>query len=63
MNDGSLASDDDFVEPYLRAVFGLLGITDVTVVRVEGTAVTPETRTKTIAEALDRIPSLLAEAA
>ncbi|MEJ5993798.1 NAD(P)H-dependent oxidoreductase [Pedobacter sp. Du54] len=29
----------DFVEPYLRAVLGFLGMTDVTVFRVEGTNV------------------------
>jgi FMN-dependent NADH-azoreductase len=29
----------DFVAPYLKAVLGFLGMTDVTVVRVEGTAI------------------------
>ncbi|WP_264537322.1 FMN-dependent NADH-azoreductase [Flavobacterium sp. N1736] len=29
----------DFSEPYLRAVLGFLGITDITVFRVEGTAI------------------------
>jgi len=29
----------DFTEPYLRAVLGFLGITDVDVVRVEGVAI------------------------
>jgi FMN-dependent NADH-azoreductase len=28
----------DFVEPYLRAVLGFIGITDVTVVRAEAQA-------------------------
>jgi FMN-dependent NADH-azoreductase len=28
----------DFIEPYLRAVLGFLGITNVDVVRVEGVA-------------------------
>ncbi len=28
----------DFVEPYLRAVLGFIGLTDVTVVRVENQA-------------------------
>ncbi|TDO83063.1 flavodoxin-like protein [Flavobacterium chryseum] len=29
----------DFSEPYLRAVLGFLGMTDITVFRVEGTAI------------------------
>ena len=29
----------DFVAPYLKAVLGFLGMTDVEVVRVEGTAI------------------------
>lgn len=33
----------DFTEPYLRAVLGFLGMTDVTVLRVEGVAV-PQAR-------------------
>jgi len=32
----------DFVEPYLRAALGFIGITDVTAVRVEGGAVNAE---------------------
>lgn len=32
----------DFVEPYLRTALGFIGITDVTVVRVEGSAVQAE---------------------
>jgi FMN-dependent NADH-azoreductase len=35
---GSPAAGYNFVEPYLRAVFGFLGITDVTVVTAGGTA-------------------------
>lgn len=60
---GGFHDRNDFVEPYLRTVFGMIGITDVTVVRVEGTAVSPEQREKAIAEALDGIPALLAAAA
>lgn len=32
------AAGYDFVAPYLKAVLGFLGMTDVTVYRVEGTA-------------------------
>ena len=53
----------DFVEPYLRTVFRMVGIDDITVIRVEGVAITPETRQKAIDAALASIPSLIAEAA
>ena len=42
----------DFVEPYLRQVFGFLGIDDITFVTAEGLAFGPEARTKAIAAAL-----------
>jgi len=38
----------DFQETYLRALFGFLGITDVTFVRAEGVAMGPDARTKSI---------------
>jgi FMN-dependent NADH-azoreductase len=42
----------DFVEPYLRQVFGFLGIDDVTFVTAEGLAFGPEARQEAIAAAL-----------
>jgi FMN-dependent NADH-azoreductase len=33
----------DFQEPYLRAMLGFLGLTDITFIHVEGLAVSPET--------------------
>jgi FMN-dependent NADH-azoreductase len=41
----------DFQEPYLRFVFGFLGITDVEFVRAEGLAVSPEQRARAMADA------------
>jgi FMN-dependent NADH-azoreductase len=41
----------DFSEPYLRAVFGFLGITNVDVVRVEGVAMSSIGPEKALAEA------------
>jgi FMN-dependent NADH-azoreductase len=41
----------DFQEPYLRFVFGFLGIGDVEFVRAEGLAVSPEQRTRAMTEA------------
>ena len=42
----------DFVEPYLRQVFGFLGIDDVEFVTAEGLAFGPEARAQAIAAAL-----------
>ena len=41
----------DFQETYLRAMFGFLGITDLTFVRAEGVAIGPEARAKAIESA------------
>ncbi len=59
-------SPTDFVEPYLRQVFGFLGITDIEFVRADGIAYGPEHRRRAIDAALARIAandSELAEAA
>ena len=53
----------DFQEPYLRQVFGFLGITDVEFVRAEGVAYSPQHRVDAIASALASIPEPLREAA
>ncbi|HTV86494.1 MAG TPA: FMN-dependent NADH-azoreductase [Dyella sp.] len=53
----------DFQEPYLRAVFGFLGIQDVAFVRAEGVAVSAETKAKALASARDTIGSLAVKAA
>jgi FMN-dependent NADH-azoreductase len=53
----------DFVEPYLRQVFGFLGITDVEFVTAEGLAYSPEHRAAAMTRALASIPVELAEAA
>jgi FMN-dependent NADH-azoreductase len=37
-SQGTAMASFDFVAPYLRAVFGFLGITDVTIIAAEGTA-------------------------
>lgn len=42
--DGGPAAAMDFQEPYLKAMFGFFGITDVEFVRAEGLAIGPEQR-------------------
>ena len=44
-------SDRNFVEPYLRQVFGFFGIDDVSFVTAEGLAISPEMRSQAMAAA------------
>ena len=53
----------EHVETYLRHVFQFVGITDVTFVRAEGLAISPESRQKGFDAALASIPAPLALAA
>lgn len=49
---GAPAADADFQEPYLKALFRLAGIEDVTFVRAEGVAVSPAHREAALEAAL-----------
>ncbi len=53
----------DFQEPYLRQVFGFLGIDGIEFVRAEGIAYSPQHRADAISQALATIPAPLAKAA
>jgi FMN-dependent NADH-azoreductase len=59
---GSPAAALDFQEPYLRAMLGFLGLTDVTFVHAEGLAIDPETAARGMAEARRIVAELLPEA-
>ncbi len=48
----------DFQEPYLRAFFGFVGITDVSFVRVEGQAIGPDVAAKGLAAAKSAVAAL-----
>lgn len=50
---GSPAAEAEHVESYLRAVFGLTGVTDVEFVLAEGVQVSPEHRAQALSAALD----------
>ena len=52
----------DFTEPYLRAVLGFLGITNVDVVRVEGVAMSAVGPEKAVASAMARSREILSQA-
>jgi FMN-dependent NADH-azoreductase len=53
----------DFVEPYLRQVFGFLGIDNITVVRADGVALSAQHREQAIDAALAALQDPLARAA
>jgi FMN-dependent NADH-azoreductase len=53
----------DFQEPYLRAIFGFIGITDIEFVNAQPMDITPELREKAIADALQRADDLASWAA
>jgi len=53
----------DFTEPYLRAVLGFLGITNVDVVRVEGVAISAIGPEKALAAASTQSKQLVASVA
>ena len=53
----------DFVAPYLKQVFGFLGITDVEFVRAERVAYSPQHKAEAIEAALASIPTPLRQAA
>lgn len=59
-SDGQMKAFD-FTEPYLRAVLGFLGITDVDVVRVEGVAVSAIGPEKAVASAMARSREILTQ--
>lgn len=53
----------DFQEPYLRAVLGFIGLTDIDVVRVEGVAMSAIGPEKAVASAMARSREILSQAA
>jgi FMN-dependent NADH-azoreductase len=57
---GSPSEANDFHEPYLRALLRMMGIEDVTVVRAEGVAVSPEQREAAIEAGLGAAPEAAA---
>jgi FMN-dependent NADH-azoreductase len=48
----------DFQQPYLRAIFGFVGITDIEFIDIQPTDVTPELRAAAVTAAVDRAATL-----
>ncbi len=53
----------DFHEPHIKALFAMMGIDDVTVLRAEGVAVSPEHRQAALDAAFAAAPKLVADLA
>jgi FMN-dependent NADH-azoreductase len=56
-------SPAEFAESYLKHVFGFIGVTDITFVRAEGLAISPEHRAKSLDTAVATIRTPVAAAA
>jgi len=61
-SDGA-AKSLDFQEPYLRAILGFIGLTDIEVVHVEGVAMSAIGPEKAVASAMARSTEVLTKAA
>ena len=57
--DGQPWDAYDFQEPYLRAIFGFIGITDITFVHCEGTNLGDDIRNESIAKARAELKELV----
>lgn len=55
---GSPMHPYDFQEPYLRAIFGYIGVTDIDFVNVQPMDVTPELRDLALADAVETVQTL-----
>ena len=53
----------DHQETYLRAVLGFIGVTDLTFVRAEGVAISPENKEQALKSAQSSIPSVITKLA
>jgi FMN-dependent NADH-azoreductase len=53
----------DHQETYLRAVFGFIGVNDLTFVRAEGVAISPENKEQALKSAQSSIPSIVTKLA
>lgn len=55
---GSGAESRDFLEPYLRAIFGVIGITEMTFIHADRLAAEPDVRARSLAAAEAAIDQL-----
>ncbi|APG05763.1 FMN-dependent NADH-azoreductase [Luteibacter rhizovicinus DSM 16549] len=62
-SQGAPAAGMDFQEPYLRAIFGFLGVTDIEFVRAEGVAMSDDHKAQAVGGAIASIGSVIRKAA
>lgn len=62
-SQGAPAAGMDFQEPYLRAIFGFLGVTDIEFVRAEGVAMSDDHKAKAVGGAIASIGAVIRKAA
>lgn len=60
---GAPAAGMDFQEPYLRTLFGFLGVTDIEFVRAEGVAMSDDHKAQAVGGAIASIGGLVRKAA
>ena len=58
---GSPMNVFDFQEPYLRAIFGFIGVTDIEFITAQPMDITPEIREQAVAVAIDRARALASQ--
>ena len=59
---GTAQADADFHEPYLKTLFRFIGIDEISLVRAEGVAISPEQRQAAVSAALVLAPEVAAGA-
>jgi FMN-dependent NADH-azoreductase len=58
---GTPAANFDFQEPYIRTIFGLMGVTDITFVHVENLAMKGDSREQSLQEAKAKLTQLITD--
>jgi FMN-dependent NADH-azoreductase len=56
---GTPAANFDFQEPYIRTVFGLMGVTDITFINAENLAMKGEVREQSLQQAKEKLTQLI----
>jgi FMN-dependent NADH-azoreductase len=58
---GTPAANYDFQEPYIRTVFGLMGVTDITFINAENLAMKGEVREQSLQQAKEKLAQLITD--
>jgi FMN-dependent NADH-azoreductase len=58
---GTPAANYDFQEPYIRTVFGLMGVTDITFINAENLAMKGDVREQSLQQAKEKLTQLITD--